>query len=93
MFKMRIVRPQYRPEVGLFFTYGGQQFKVIRIHAMTGNLYFAWWDGKLGKVLTTDMEDPGMTQESFSMAIHTGKYEVINKRIVHPSDLREFSLF
>lgn len=92
MFKMRIVRPNYKAHVGLFFTYAGQQFKVVRIGA-NGNLYFAWWDGKLKKVLTTDMTDPGQEPHIFSRAVADERYEIINKRLVHPAEFRDFTLF
>ena len=93
MFKLKIVKPKIHAKVGMFFTYGGQQFKVVRVHAVTGNLYFAWWDGKLGQVVTNNMDEGGYEPDVFAKAIYDGTYVIIDRLMTHPKEFREFELF
>lgn len=93
MFKLKIVKPKYKPKVGMFFTYGSQQFKVVRIHALSGNLYFAWWDGTAGKVVTNNLFENGLSEDAFAKAIYDGKYIPFDKTLAHPKEFREFTLF
>lgn len=93
MFKLKIIKPKYKTSVGMFFTYGNQQFKVIRIHALSGNLYFAWWDGVRKKVTMNDLEEEGLPQDAFAKAILDGTYTPFDRALVHPKEFREFELF
>lgn len=83
------MKRRYTPEIGLYFTYGGSVFKLVRIRDRF--LYFAWYDNKLSKVLTTPLEWEGMSLDYWSEAVLGGRYNICNKTLA-VKELREFKL-
>jgi len=92
MFKIR--KKSFTPapaHVGLYFEYGAQQYKIIRV-SPTGNYFFAWYSEQQLRVMTSELKYPGQSPEIFNSNVSNGNYRVINEKIIKHKELIDFKL-